>query len=209
LQNILGSRQLRRSFSVAAACAAMALAIPAEATARSWHLSSPLPWVAPALFPPPTNCPEVNPRLVHQRRNTQPNSVPPIITWVQGGALAGFTAWELQNHRLTLAFGPRTEYGYPQKIFWQRTAGAPAVVRLSGWNLRTMQRVWFGIPLPDAHPELGAPPPVIAWPSGLVRNHFVHNASAPTFTFVPAAGCYVIKAQWKGGSWTVPFAAGG
>jgi hypothetical protein len=186
-------------------CAAIALSVPVAAMAarRSVQHTPPLPRIASALGRPPTNCPPVNPKLVHVRYNNKPNVVPHTIWWVQGGALAGYSGWELQSHRLTLAFGGRTKYGYPQKIFWQRTPGAPAQVALYGWNLRTKQRIWFGEPLSNNGFQK-----VIAWPSGLVRDHFVHNASAPTFTFVPAAGCYVIRARWNGGAWTLPFAAG-
>jgi len=44
----------------------------------------------------------------------------------------------------------------------------------------------------------------IAWPAAIVR--YRH---APSLTFVPSAGCYVLKAQWKRGGWTIPFTAGG
>lgn len=200
---------MRPPLRLAACCAAFALLMPAGVAARSGQPSTPLPRVAPTLGPPPTNCPKVDPKLVHSRRNNQPNSIPPVIRWVQGGALAGYSAWEYHNHRLTLTFGARTKYGYAQKVFWQRTAGAPAQVSLYGWNLHTGQRIWFGMPLPDPRAQPLVPPPVIAWPSGLVRARTRNAASAPSFTFVPAAGCYVIRAQWKGGSWSVPFAAGG
>jgi hypothetical protein len=146
----------------------------------------------------------VSPVLAHRKKLSSYSS----IIWVGRGALIGYSGWMLQSHRLTLTFGARTKYGYPQKIFWQRTAHAPPQIALYGWNLRTRQRVWFGDPVPQAHTTSGVEPPVIAWPSGLVRDHFVHGMKAPTLTFVPAAGCYVIEARWRGGSWTLPFAAG-
>jgi len=164
--------------------------------------ASHLPRVAPSLGRMPTNCPIANPQLVHGDRP------PSSGIWIGTGALVGYSLWDVENHRLKLTFGTRTIYGYAQKIFWERTSGAAAHVSLYGWNLRTKQRVWFGNPLPEAHPKPLIPLPVVAWPSGLVRNHIVHNASAPTLTFVPSSGCYVIKAAWQGSGWSAAFGAG-
>jgi len=185
-------------------CAILALsALTAAVSAEGAMLPlSPLPRVAPSLGRTPTNCPIANSKLVHG------DKPPSSGIWIGTGALAGYSLWEVENHRLTLTFGTRTTYGYAQKIFWQRTSGAPAQVSLYGWNLRTKQRIWFGNPLPEAHPKPLIPLPVVAWSSGLVRDHFVHNASAPTLTFVPSSGCYVIKAAWQRGGWSAVFGAG-
>ena len=183
---------------------AFSLAQASPARGSSPRQSPPLPRVASSFGTAPANCPRVDPKLVHMRHNTNPNSTPDIITWVGNGALVGHSGWEFHNHRLLLPFGlTRTKYGYPQKVFWQRSRRAPAKIALYGWNLHSKQRIWFGVPVDNDNPQH-----LMAWPSGLVRSQFVNNASAPTLTFVPSAGCYAIRATWKGGSWTVPFAAG-
>jgi hypothetical protein len=179
---------------------ALTLSIGAGADTSSGHV--PLPSVAPYFGTAPQNCPVASSKLIHSARQG-------LNIWVGSGRLVGYSGWYIANHRLALGFGDRTRYGYPQKIFWQLTRGARGPIALTGWNLRTNQRMWFGEPLPQAHPKALVPPPVIAWPSGLVRNHFVHGASAPSLTFVPSAGCYVLQAHWPGGGWSMPFAAGG
>lgn len=135
--------------------------------------------------------------------NNEPNVVPHRF-WVIGkGALVGHSDWIIRNQRVTLHFGPRTRYGYPQKVGWQLLQPRQAPVALYGWNILTRQRIWFGIPYGRASSGH-----VIAWPSGLVRKHFVHNSRAPSLLFVPSAGCYMLRAKWNTGSWSMPFAAG-
>jgi hypothetical protein len=174
----------------------------APGLARSMSLSgrraSALPRVTPFFGTAPQNCSIASASMIHHGQGTNP------FIWVGSGALRGNSSWYIANSRLALSFGDRTKYGYPQKIFWQLINGSTGPVTLNGWNLRTWQRIWFGHPLPQANPKSSAPPPVIAWPSAIVRYH-----RAPTLTFVPSAGCYLLHATWRGGSWTVPFTAGG
>lgn len=195
-----------RSRLAAAASLSLIFAVSpaASAGADSRAVAHRLPRVAPYIGTAPTSCPAVNLALVHMRRNNQPHSAPPIITWVQGGALAGYSGWFLVSHRLALGFGARTKYGYPQKIFWQLVNGSRGPVTLQGRNLRTGRPIWFGRPLPNMHPRPLMPGPVIAWPSAIIRPH-----RGPTLTFFPSAGCYVIQARWPGGGWSIPFTAGG
>jgi hypothetical protein len=141
--------------------------------------------------------PAANPKLIHIGK------APTYNVWVGSGPLVGYSDWRLNRHRLTLWFGPRTKYGYVQKVFWQLNGRASAPVALVGRNLKTQQRIWFGRPLTNNGLER-----VVAWPSGLVRSHFVGGSRGPSFTFVPASGCYIIQAHWRGGSWTIPFSAG-
>jgi hypothetical protein len=165
-------------------------------TAAAGHISAtapPPPSVAPSFGTAPQNCPIASSRMIHHAHATT------SYIWVGSGALGGNTLWYIANHRLALGFGARTRYGYPQKIFWQLINGSHGPVTLRGWNLRTGQRIWFGHPVlpdPDHHR--------IAWPSAIVRVH-----RAPDLTFVPSAGCYMLHAQWHGGSWNIPFTAGG
>jgi hypothetical protein len=166
------------------------------ATGRSALISPPLPRIPRFLGPSPRNCPVASPHFIHRSR-----SGPPIV-WIGSGLLVGYSGWQVVNHRLMLGFGARTEYGFPQKIFWQLARTMRGSVRLRGWNLRTGQRIWFGRPLPAANSAVSSPPPVIAWPSAVI-----FGRHAPTLTFVPEAGCYVLQARWHGGGWSVPFTA--
>lgn len=174
------------------------LSLTTEAAGHRTAAAPPPPSVAPSFGTAPENCPTAGSRMIHHAQATTP------YIWVGSGALRGNTGWYIANHRLALGFGARTRYGYPQKIFWQLINGSHGPVTLSGWNLHTGQKIWFGRPLPNSDPSSVAPPAEIAWPSAIVQDH-----RAPTLTFVPSAGCYVLKAQWKGGGWTIPFTAGG
>jgi len=158
--------------------------------------SSPPPTVAKTFFPAPQNCPRGDANLTHR---DGPQS---SFFHIGSPALIGFSAWEVSHGHVTLRFGVNpTRFGYPQKIFWQLTPHARGPVTLRGWNLRTGQRIWFGHPLPAA--PSNAVVPVIAWPAGLVRHH-----RAPTLTFIPSAGCYVIRARGTHVDWSISFAAG-
>jgi hypothetical protein len=176
---------------VSAACY-VALAFPASVVSHAAG-NSPLPSVASYLDVAPQNCPTSI--MVHQDHPGRPLDG----GWIGGGALVGHSMWIVHAHRATLSVGVnRTKYGYPQKVFWQLARGVHVVVTLRGWNLRTGQQIWFGHPVPpdpDHH--------LIAWPAAVVRDH-----RAPTLTFVPSAGCYMLHAEWRTGSWSIPFAAG-
>jgi hypothetical protein len=156
-----------------------------------------LPVVMETLAPPPRDCATTN--MVHEIHGG-----PPLGGgWIGNGTVVGYSAWQVRDGHAILTFGARTRYGYPQKVFWQLTHRVKVKVTLDGWNLRTRQRIWFGHPLPAAHTRPLVAPPIIAWPSAMLFDH-----RAPTLTFVPAAGCYVLRARWETGEWMVPFAAG-
>jgi len=177
--------------------------VASQAVGKSSPTPLPLPANDYSMGRAPQNCPMVESNLIHVAHNNQPNVVPHTYWWIGRGALVGYSGWQVSQHRVFQTFGVRTKYGYPQKVAWQLTTGASGPVTLRGWNLRTSQPVSFGRPLPEAHPQPLVTPPVIAWPAGIVRDH-----RAPSLIFVSIAGCYVIQAQWKTGSWTLPFAAG-
>lgn len=161
----------------------------------------------------PQNCPLVESNLIHVAYNNQPNVFPHRFWWIGRGALDAYSGWQLSYHRVFQTFGPRTRYGYPQKVFWQLARGAHGPVTVRGWNLRTGQPMWFGIPLDRE----GFGHIFVRRVMLVTEHNQVANVGPPTgriyFTalngiFVPAAGCYMIRAQWKTGSWTLPFAAG-
>lgn len=138
-------------------------------------------------------CPVTNPALIHDDGGN---------IWAGGGALRGNSGWFIFDHRLALHFESITKYGFAQKIFWQLINGARGPITLTGQNLDTHQRIWFGHPVPDMHPKPGVAPRVIAWPVGLVRVH-----QAPPLTLVPGVGCSTLHAKWAKGSWTLTFIA--
>ena len=59
---------------------------------------------------------------------------------------------------------------------------------------------WSLLPAPNGPASI--PPPVIAWPSAVVAHRH-----APTLTFVPRSGCYLLQARWPGGGWSISFTA--
>lgn len=176
---------------VVGVCLAMIVLMPGHAATRA----APHPSVSAYFGVAPANCAVASPRLIHRDRRTG-------STWAGTGALRANSGWYIVNGRLALGFGARTRYGYPQKIFWQLINGSHGSVTVTGWNARTGRRIWFGRPAPGR--PAGASVPLVAWPAAVVRPH-----RAPTLTFVPSAGCYILQAHWKGGSWRVPFTAGG
>jgi len=193
-------------FLVAATlCAALALppGVVVQAAGKPSPTPPPLPVNDYSMGRAPQNCPATDGSMVHAAYNNKPNVFPHRFWWIGRGPLVGHSDWIVHGHRVTLHFGSHTKYGYPQKVGWQLMRGAHGPVTLQGWNLRTRQTIWFGHPLPTAHPQPVVPPPVIAWPAGIVRDH-----RAPNLLFVASAGCYMLRAQWKTGVWTLPFAAG-
>lgn len=168
---------------------------PASRAAVKGAVRQPLPVVARSLGPPPSNCQTTT--LVHPI-----DGGPPAAGGSAGGGeLVAYSGWSLRSGHAELGFAARTKYGFATKIFWQLMHGSRGPVSLHGWNLRTGQPIWFGVPLSSRNLKQ-----VYAWPSGIVR-HLRYN-EAPTLAFVPAAGCYVLQARWAGGGWSIPFGAG-
>ena len=199
----------------AALCAVLVLptSIVSQAAGKLSQQSPPLPPNDYSMGRAPQNCPMSDSSMVHVSYNNKSNVVPHRGWWIGRGALVGYSGWIARGHRVTLHFGPRTKYGYPQKVFWQLTRSAHGPVTLHGWNLQTGQRIWFGTPLDREGFQH-----IFARRVMLVTEHYQSvNVGPPTgrllftpldFIFVPAAGCYMLHAQWKTGSWTLPFAAG-
>lgn len=161
----------------------------------------------------PQNCATSNGSLLHVAYNRQPDVFPHSYWWIGRGALAGYTDWVVQGRHVTLHFGPRTAYGYPQKVFWQLAHGSRGPVTVRGWNARTGQPVWFGRSLNRVGMRRIFARHVMQVTAGLQTVNLGPPTGRLVFRslnelFVPAAGCYLIRARWKTGSWTLSFAAG-
>jgi hypothetical protein len=88
------------------------------------------------------------------------------------------------------------------KILWALVPGTTDTVTLRGWNLATGRRVVFGLPDVSGHGKVGMLDPRAGGsnPDGW--------GGFPSDEYFPSAGCYVLFAQWRTGSWIVPFAFG-
>ncbi|HEV2459162.1 MAG TPA: hypothetical protein VGS80_12455 [Ktedonobacterales bacterium] len=105
------------------------------------------------------------------------------------------------------AAGPYSEYGWPVYTALALKVPFEEAVTLRGSDLRTGAPLWFT--LTSAGPETGLVVPLVTvdprqsidsidstahWWNGLL--------------YLPGAGCYTLQASWRGGGWTVHFAAG-
>src|SRR5579884_248512 len=155
-------RGIRAAPTALSLCLCLGLTTPGAApvaSASAGH-APPRPRIASFFGAAPRNCPIASPRLIHHHRG---------VIWVGSVAFRANSGWYVTNHRLSLTFGARTKYGYPQKIFWQLPVRARKAVTLRGWNLKTGQRIWFGRPRRTPNPQSMVRPPVIAWTGGIVR----------------------------------------
>jgi hypothetical protein len=159
------------------------------------------PRVSPNLGAVPGNCPA----------GANPHNVNPAGgSWIGSGPVQAVGLW--RGPQDVLPVGGRQRYGYPQKVLWLVGRKLHQDVTVRGWNLRTGQRVWFGFT--DQGPYRSTPVPVgilyYRYPTAMstdpvfARRWFGYSS----LIFVPAAGCYVLYAQWRTGGWIVPFAAG-
>lgn len=104
----------------------------------------------------------------------------------------------------------RSVYGWGNKILWAVAVSSPGRVTLRGWNLRTGQPIHFGF----GGTEPAAPTPfvTVAHLDAQAARAITHNSGAyegfPSEEYFPSAGCYVLYAQWRTGSWIVPVAFG-
>jgi hypothetical protein len=144
----------------------------------------------------PTNCPKSSVHSVGSQG----------AAWVGNHAVRAWSIW--QGSQATLDVGGGDAHGLQQKVFWRVRRTLHQVVTLRGWNLRTGSPTWFHFADQGAGTQPYAPKAVLdpryasadpqdpTWPG---------YASVIT---VPSAGCYILFAQWRTGSWAVPFAAG-
>jgi len=95
------------------------------------------------------------------------------------------------------------------KILWAVAVKSPGRVTLQGWNLQTGKPVHFGFGI---GPSTQATITTVAHLDARASRTQTHNTGSwegfPSEEYFPSAGCYVLFAQWRTGSWIVPFAFG-
>jgi hypothetical protein len=101
------------------------------------------------------------------------------------------------------ADAPQTRYGWRVKFLWIVDARRAAPVTLQGGEVSGQRTLWIEaegaaagatVVLDPRRPEAGS------GPSGLKE--------FPSYVYIPAAGCYFLRAAWPRGSWRIVFAAG-
>jgi hypothetical protein len=112
----------------------------------------------------------------------------------------------------TLWVGYGSPHGLGQKILWAVRRDFRQTVTLRGWNVRTGKRMLFQFPTqPGAAGQrvervgIWLPSYQFVLPIGYTASIAWHGY--PSAWFVPSAGCYFVRAAWKGGGWGVPFRA--
>jgi hypothetical protein len=178
---------------------------------------TPLPGVAgtPALGPAPASCGTDSPALTPGGPPWTGNVVgqAPVLL---GGFVGPYATMPLGPAASAMAYtwaAPYTSYGWPAPIGpIVRNNIRPGPVTLSGWDVRTGYPLWFGFITAG---EWGAParvspaytldpenPPVLV--GGWTNEEWFWYG----YAFLPGAGCYILAADWPGGSWRVTVSAG-
>lgn len=149
-------------------------------------------WAVSAIGPVPQNC--------------APGPTP-VIGKISGGPgisaiggpplwLGGFTG----PHATLTTAGPLAEHGAYGRLYYEVDATFNGDIDLTGVNLRDNTPLWFdaGRTSPDQ----------IAISTTPIISHVTVGNYPAGGVYLPAAGCYALRAVWPGGSWYVTFAAG-
>ena len=149
------------------------------------------------LGPAPANCPPA----------PAPQSFAPKVF---GPGVGGAPVWAVFGGQSAVLPGephstvspPHTRDGWQMKILWALAPATTDTVTLRGWNLSTGKRVVFGLSDVAGNGTVGMLDPRSGGgnPDGW--------GGFPSDEYFPSAGCYVLFAQWRTGSWIVPFAFG-
>lgn len=123
--------------------------------------------------------------------------------WVGSHVVQAISLWG--NHPLLLGFHPGYVGGkFGQKVIWRVRKNLHQDVTLQGWNVRSEQVMRFGI---GGGPGAGAQRIgrlKVSRPSIDMVGRWRGYASV---VVVPGPGCYVLRARWSSGGWTVHFNA--
>jgi len=173
----------------------------AGATVIPWNPNTP---IANVLDPPPQACPSANvPQDPDSVDSPYGNRVggPPL--WVMG--FAGYFEAIATLTSFTRANPPK--YGWARQVTLMLDGNAEGPVMLQGARLQD------GTPLLFSDPNSGQDPTTF-----LTLNPGISSVSNPDggliggialiSLYIPASGCYYLKASWAGGSWEAIFAAG-
>jgi len=174
-----------------------------QATSTALSLPTPTPYV-----PPPTLTP---PLLGPVPQNCPPGPTPQHVFSDVGPVLGHAPLWVsgIDGPHATIRLSPYftyTQYGWTWKLLWRVSDSSPSPITLQAGPLHNGPLLWFqiGDQNPTTSPTLA---PVTPDPAYLT----VTNApwtDFPSYFYIPKAGCYYLKAHWRGGSWRITFAAG-
>lgn len=131
----------------------------------------------------------------------------PVIGKISGGPgigaiggpplwLGGFTG----QHATLTTIGPPLEHGAYGRLYYEIDLPFNGDIHLTGVNLRDNTPLWFDAGRTSPDQIAISTTPIIS----LAR---IANYPAGG-VYIPAAGCYALRAVWPGGSWSVTFAAG-
>jgi hypothetical protein len=172
--------------------------------------------VVPAATPTPTPTPLVaSAANVGPVPQTCPPGPPPTyVNSEVGPGVGSFPVWAIgfAGPRATIHLNGWSEdpsfvqYGWNYKILWVMSDSSPGPVTLRGGSLHDSALLWFqiGDQAPTRSPVLSPshPDPDFVTVTNSPWTDF------PSYIFIPKADCYYLEAQWPGGSWHIPFAAG-
>jgi hypothetical protein len=121
-----------------------------------------------------------------------------------GSGIGGSGVWALSfgGSEATAHIGNarRTSHGWTLKVLFIAMKTLPLDVHVVGRSISQGSSLWFesvtGRTAPKLTLGLHTIPPTKGW-----RQY-------PSHVFIPAAGCYELKASWPTGSWTAVFSAG-
>jgi hypothetical protein len=103
----------------------------------------------------------------------------------------------------------RSRYGWGEKILWAVGVRVPGSVTLRGWNLSTGQAVNFKYGRPHAPTDVVSKQAYLDARASRAEGHNKGPYEAfPTEEYFPSAGCYVLYALSRTGSWILPVAFG-
>jgi hypothetical protein len=165
------------------------------------------------LMPPPVTPTPVLPSqpLGAVPQNCQPGMAPQVFDPRDfrpgiGGGPVWVTGFE--GPRATLSVDPSpqnyTAYGWGATIIVALDTAQPITATLQGVSVSTGFPLWLNFSFLFSETTIG-----MDFSSGNPSQHSDgHWASWIGYLYIPAAGCYQLKATWPGGQWQVNFAAG-
>lgn len=130
-------------------------------------------------------------------------------SWLGRGPVQAISLWH--GPQGVLPVGGKQKPGYPQKVLWLVKRSLHQDVTLRGWNLRTGVPISFELSQGPSSQQVVTTAPLLNWRHpGAVNNAPAYRPwrDYPSELYIPAAGCYVLYAQWRAGGWVVPFSAG-
>jgi hypothetical protein len=117
-------------------------------------------------------------------------------------AAGGSPVWAVMATTLSFSDvqqGALTSYGHAYKVLWVVEKDYPGKVSLSGSSMNG-NPLWFQI-----DQEAVTDYPVLTMNNPSIPAQHPGFAEFPSYLYIPAPGCYFLKAYWDGGNWRVDF----